>query len=265
VTVTDALGASVLTSGAAAIGTDGTCTRSLPAASNTQLAYLTAVWVDAATGEQRTTHVEVVGGFYFTVAQARASDPTLGDAGKYSDADVIAARRQVEEEFETITRVGWVPRYRRDLVTLTPAGVLFKTPQVRTIRSMRSYGFDGVNYTDLTATQLGTLNQSLEPYGFAPYVGYGQLGYGMLGYGLAVYSEYEHGFDRPPADLRQAALTRLRHRLNYNRSAVPDRATTFAIADAGTYSLATGSVSHTGIDEIDQVLDRYTYRFASAG
>jgi hypothetical protein len=72
---------------------------------------------------------------------------------------------------------------------------------------------------------------------------------------------YEHGFERCPPEIKRAALTRLRHRLNFNKTGIPDRATSFAIAEGGTFSLSSAGPLATGIPEVDAVLQRPAYNF----
>src|ERR1051326_666530 len=109
--VTKADGTVVVAAGAATTGTGpapGVYT--LAAASNQSLELLTASW-RLTDGTVFTTLVEVVGGFYFTIDDARSSDPPLADTGKYPDADIDERRREVEEEIEDICDRSFVPRY----------------------------------------------------------------------------------------------------------------------------------------------------------
>jgi hypothetical protein len=80
---------------------------------------------------------------------------------------------------------------------------------------------------------------------------------------------YVYGLSVVPADLKRAALARIRYRLNLERSGIPDRALTMTVADGGTFEMApparqqanqAGHMSGTGMPEVDAVLARYSMR-----
>lgn len=59
-------------------------------------------------------HVEVVGNFLFTEAQARAfQDGRIEAEAKFSDAEIAAERIGITDWLESVTGASWVPRYRR--------------------------------------------------------------------------------------------------------------------------------------------------------
>jgi hypothetical protein len=196
---------------------------------------LTLTWTSV--DSVRTATVEVVGGFYFSLAQARSVDRSLEDVSRYPTAEVLATRQEVEEEFEAICEVSFVPRFRRAVLR----GRVLPDPLVRRIRSV-SVG--GVAYT---AAQVAAV--SFDPAGVV----------NLPTRGEAVI-EYEHGWDAPPADLRRAAITRLRSRLNAAKSAIPERATSFSFTEGGGYRLDTPGEHKTGIPDVDAVLERYQHR-----
>lgn len=114
VAVTDANGSAVTSGNATSAGTGtGQYTFALPPQS--QLAALTVAWSATISGAAvvETDYVEIVGGFIFSLAEARASDPVLADANRYTSAMLVAARQEVEETCEWICAQAWVPRYRR--------------------------------------------------------------------------------------------------------------------------------------------------------
>ncbi len=214
-----------------------------------RLDLLTVAWT---AGE--VTHrelVEVVGGFYFSAAQARGSDPSLQSTTAYPNAAILERRTAVEWQCELICRVAWVPRFRRAVLDGSgrPALVL---PE-HEIRTVRSISVDGV---------------SIDPAAVLVGAGLGDPAAGLLtrtGGGVwppgrgNVTVDFEHGTDRPPADLRDAALVHLRHMLNRPTAGLPDRATQFQAVDGGTVLLATpGRYGYdTGIPEVDAVYQRY--------
>jgi hypothetical protein len=80
-----------------------------------------------------------------------------------------------------------------------------------------------------------------------------------------VIIEYEHGFDRPPDDLRRASLVRVRTRLNIHRTGIPDRATSFTVAEGGVFRLDMPGPYKTGLPEVDAVYGRYSLRSGAGG
>jgi hypothetical protein len=247
--VTTADGTVVVAAGTATTGTGtGPRTVALTAAQTADLNLLTVTWTDAGDSSTHSTLVEVVGGWYFSVAEARASDATLTDSTKYPDAAVLTARREVEEDFERICDVAFVPRYRREQVSSQCGEILLPTPLPRTVRSVRLYS-DGTSYTALTASELADLR--LDPTG---------LICGTLGTYDRVVVEWEHGHGKPPSALKTKALRYLRFRLNEALSAIPDRATSFSIDQGGTYRLDTASQWKVGVPDIDAELQRWSMR-----
>lgn len=214
----------------------GSYRRALTPAQNNELDELTATWTDAGDASTHTTAHEVVGAYYFDLAAMRASDPSLADATRYPAADLLAARQEVEEEAERICGQAFVPRFRRATVA-DVAGELELTDH--RIRSVRSLGVGSITVDPTKISIAGRVLSGSWPSGTATVA-------------------YTYGWDAPPADLRRAALTRLRHKVNASRSGVPDRAVSFAVAEGGTYRLDTPSATRTGLPEVDAVYARYT-------
>lgn len=248
VEVTRADGTTLKAAGTAATtgSNAGQYTVTLSATETDTLDLLTAVWTDSAGGTATTTY-EVVGGFYFSIPEARLSDDTL-TADEYSSDYIAAVRQEVEEECELITGRSFVPRYR--YVEISGIGQAELTlPIASDVRAIRSVSVDGVAFNesslaDLFVTGAGVLSRKT---------------LGNFARGTAnVVIGLEYGWDAPPADLKRAALTRLRSRLNMDRSAIPDRATTFSNPD-GTFGLAAPGRNgwETGIFDVDVVYNRY--------
>lgn len=263
--VTRADGSDLLAAGSSTVvdSDDSTIyTAALTAAQTAQLDILTAVWTDNGVAVATTLH-EIVGGFYFTIAEARQLEPSLRDLAKYPNADVLEFRREVEEEFETIAGVAFVPRYAHIRISGTgtesielPDGVT----RLRTVRSVRTY-FSATDYIDATSDQLAALQPSewgeldwlVSP--IDPAAGL-IFAYGQRNIVLGV----EHGYDRPPATVKRAGVRRLRQRLNGAKSAFPENAQRFTAENGATYTLARPTVFSTGDDEIDAVLGRFATR-----
>lgn len=271
VAVTDAAGQDVASGTATSAGTGtGRYTCTLPAQST--LALLTVAWTATISGVQVVEYdqVEIVGGFYFSLAEGRASDSSLADQSKYSTEELLRARQEVEEECERITRRAFVPRYRRitldgtgtsDLMLPDPgdeqiSGIVLRGVRlpIRSATVAPRYGQTAVALTGgelaaLAVTRDGILRRTDGR---------------VWTEGLAnVVLEYEHGNDGPPADLARAALTRFRSRLQMRTSGIPDRATSYS-TEGGTYRLATPDAASTGIPDVDAVYSRYS-RGANAG
>jgi hypothetical protein len=90
---------------------------------------------------------------------------------------------------------------------------------------------------------------------------------GRLGPGTTVW--YIYGLGVVPADLKRAALTRIRYRLNLEHSGIPDRTLTMTAPDGGTFEVSpptrqqanqAGHMQGTGMPEVDAVLARYSMR-----
>jgi hypothetical protein len=251
VSAVDAAGATVFGSTATTLATT---VYSADISPITDLAFITATWADNTYSTQTT--IEVVSGYYFSIADARAyKNGVMSDQTTYSDALIRSTRDEVEREFE---RVCWpfLPRYRR--VTFEGwQGCRLALPDmhIRSIKSVVEYDSTGTLSYTWTADDLATLQ--FDASGAVESLGrwFGST----LGY-LAI--EYTYGFERPPADVLEAAFRRLRHKMNADKSGVPDRAINYTVAEGGSYSLSTpgrnGAV--TGIPDVDAVLNDPRYR-----
>lgn len=253
--VTKADGTTVVAAGTATtVGATGVRTYALAASATTALELLTATWTSSTHGV-RTTLVEVAGGYWFTVAQARERDEKLNDTTKYSSARIVAVRSEVEHEAEDITSRAWVPRYRRARVEGSgTCELVLPDVDLRSVRSVRVYESDNTTYTAFTAAELAAIEVTR----------WGTLirrDGAWFTRGFTTVIEYEYGVDAPPPDLRDAAITRLRHRLNAHRAGIPDRATSMQTDSGQTYNIATPGLRGfvTGIPDVDVVYGRYTF------
>lgn len=227
-------------------------TYTLSAANNTDLDLLTVTWTDGGDSSAHTTLVEVVGGFFFTIAEARAADPNLAKDDKFPTPALVEARRQVEEEFEQICDLAFVPRFRVDRV----AGhgrtwALLEQPHVRRVRSITELdtGTTTTPWTedDLLSVDLGPACRISSRAGKT--------------FACDVAVAYEHGYDRPPAEVKRAAIQRLRYFAAQPSTGIPDRATSFSVAEGGSYRLDTAKAYKTGVPDIDAVLGRWSERY----
>lgn len=209
---------------------------------------LRAVWSEDAV-ERATTYHELVGGVYFTEAEARAADPSLQDA-TYTSAAIRQARAHLEYEFERILGFPMVPRYSRERIrTSTGAwGV-----QGYSLPLREYYPRQVVALRPATATGVAWTAGELAALSYGDRVIYSATTWGTDD----VWVDYIHGWDRPPQDVKDAALLRLRTLLNANRSGIPSRAERYQLAEGGTYVLAMPRSDRTGIPDVDAVLARY--------
>jgi hypothetical protein len=240
----------------------GNYTAALTAAQTANLNLLTATWTDAGNGRVVTTKHEIVGGFFFSLADARASNNEyLADAGKYPDALILATRQEVEEEAEKISLVAFVPRYYRVVMDgLGGPELVLPHKKIRVVRSIRIYPVPGGSqYTAVSQATLDGL--SIDNDGTLHRTDFGFFDDGRAN----VIVEYEHGWDTAPADVKRAALTRLRSRMFYDISAVGQRATTFTAENGQSYKLTTAGAYSTGIPEVDAAYERWGFRDSGSG
>ncbi|MCK2242148.1 MULTISPECIES: hypothetical protein [unclassified Crossiella] len=259
VAVTDANGATVISGNATSAGA-ATGRYTFPLPGQALLGLLTVAWsaTIAATAVTEQDQVEITGGFLFTLVEGRGSDESLTSTTKYPTAKLVEARLEVEQECEEICDRAFVPRYRRALLDGTGTSELvLPTSDVRSIRAVRMAPRAGGTFTAFTASELAALvateAQVLR-----------RVDSNVFTEGLAnVIVEYEHGWDAPPADLKKAALQRLRSRLNLTRTNIPDRAASFVSSEGGTYRLTLPAKYQTGLPEVDAIYARYSRRASS--
>jgi hypothetical protein len=135
------------------------------------LNLLTLTWTGLFTGTSVSivTEVEIVGGFYFSIAELRNYDSALANTSKYPNEALVNARAYVETEFEDICGRAFVQRYYREeaLVRDPDTSLLWtEKPEVQNIISL------SVDSVDKTSWATGGLikkdkysPRSLIPYG----------------------------------------------------------------------------------------------------
>lgn len=266
--VVDAAGVAVA-SGNATFAGAGTGTYSFVLPAQAALKACTVTWsaTIASSATTATTYAEIVGGFFFTLAQARASDASLADNGDYTTADLVAARLEVEVECETICDRAFVPRYDRVVLDGSGTGeVLLRhsdpdrsVAEVRTVRSVSMADSPDGTFTAFTAAQVADLAVTAD--GTLVRTGGDAFTEGRSN----VVVELEYGLDRPPPDLIRQALVRFRTVLNTHKSGVPDRASSFTVAEGGTFRLDMPGAFKTGIPTVDAAYGRYSRRPTGTG
>jgi hypothetical protein len=242
-------------------GDTGVYQVAVSATQTAQLDMWTATWTDAGDGSIDTTQHEICGGHHFSVADARASDPSLDDAAKYPDTEIIRRRRSVEDEVEYICDVAFVPRYGRAILDGNATPELYlPASRLRSIRSVTVTASNGAPVAFGTVA-LAALNAQLANGGGDDDYLLQRNDFGIWDEGRRnVVIEFEHGWDAPPVDLQAAELFRLRYVLNRTRTAIPDRATSFVTEGGTSYKLDSPDAFKVGIPDIDAVYGRYSTR-----
>lgn len=184
--------------------------------------------------------VEVVGGFYFGLAEGRDTDKVLKDVTKFPTATLTDVRADVEDECERITGQAWVPRFCRETIRSEGTGVLQLThPLIRAVRAVTTNGLSAGGSFDFD--DLGLLHISRPVRGTRYTV------------------EYEHGHDTPNSEIVRAAKLRFKSVALEGRSALPDRAERVITVDQQGGSVVYGApaADKTGIPGVDAIYHRY--------
>lgn len=258
VTVTRSAGTTVVTAAAAALesGTTGTYAKQLTAAQVGDLDVLTAVWSVGGV-ETATTTVEVVGRWFFTVADLRASHPTFQSQDQVWTKVALAYYRGLAEyEAEDICGRAFVPRFRR--VTLDGNADLTLDLPDADLRSIVSVAEDG---TAFTQTQLDALK--LYASGRLERAWGDVWTAGQENFVVA----YQHGLDAPAPAVRHMSMIRAQEMAfagGPNGSAIPKRATSMT-TDGTTIQLDRAGRLKTGNPDVDAVYDRWSLRSTGTG
>jgi hypothetical protein len=221
-----------------------------PGSATWQLDLLRVSWTGSIGGATvtLTDTVEVVGGFLFGLAEARASDPSLANTTTYPTSLLAAKRLEVEVECERICGQAFVPRFGRAIVSGDGSGVVvLPHQQIRTVRAVQYLNADVWTTLDVVA-DFSIIPGSIVVHDYS---------YFPFGYSNIVV-EYEHGWDSPPPDLVDAALMRLRSLLNRPRSGIADRALSQTTEFGTTIRYAMPGRDRTGIPDVDAVYESYT-------
>lgn len=202
------------------------------------LGVLTVEWTATFGAFEQTQrqYVEVVGGFYFAVSEARAKYPALED--KTWD-EVADARAVAEEIIEHACNVAFVRRAKK--LTLSGEGKTRASIPIYMARAIQSVAVDG---------EVQTVDSSY------------RVGPGAI-YRTATWRHdisnvdviVEHGFDYPPARIKDAAIMLAYHRAV--KGPIDDRATSMPAGEAGgTITLLTPGVGNaiTGLPEVDAAI-----------
>jgi hypothetical protein len=242
VTITRDDGTVIVTDAATVNAGTGVASYTLTPDDTANLDLLTVTWTAEFGGSEQTytDTVEIVGGFLFTVAQAKA----LSGLASKTTQQIIDARTLVETALEDACGVAFVPRYQRESLSgLGFTQAILSMPRVTAVRSLTLNGAVVTDAASVVPSGSGAIHY---PAGFTR---------GFGNYEVA----YEHGWPSPPPRVSQAALRWARSILI--DGPIDDRYTSVS-NEVGTFALATpglrGSVS--GLPEVDATIAAYSLR-----
>lgn len=220
VTITRDNGTVLVNAAAATEAGTGVVTYLLTPAQTATLDTLTVGWTATFGGQSQmfTDHVEIAGGFLFSISEARAVKPL--DQVAYTTAMITATRTLVEQALEDACGRAFVPRYKRDTVTGTGrTSLVLSQPRVTAVRTVTAGATAIADVATIVPNAYGVI---FYPAGFVS--------------GTSYTVSYEHGEPYPPWPAKQAALALAKKFLL--SGPVDDRTTTMSTED-GTYILST--------------------------
>lgn len=222
-------------SGSAAGATTNPRTINLTTAHTAQLDVLKVVWTTVNLGIA-TDYAEVVGGYLFSIAEARLREP-FDDTTAYSASAIASARTKAEQSLESACRRAFVPRYYKQIIDGTAGGLArMHWPLLRTIRSVVLNGV-----TTFDSTQLAQLKLRRSGFIYNP----GGWLWGVQNYAIA----FEHGYDYPPQDAGEMCLRLACHR---NKSSTFDERVVMAQAGEELFKFVNpGEQGRFGVPDID--------------
>lgn len=195
--------------------------------------------------------IQVVGGFFFTLAEGRSWDNALANVSMYPTERLAAARIEVEDEAERLCgQQSFVPRFARVVVSGTGTSTLYVgKPHLRAVRSIVETPPGGTPSTWDPATVAGV---SLSPQGILTrWLGVWPLGPQNL------TIELEHGLDYPPSEISRVSKIRLKSLMLSPKSGLPDRSVQIPGGGGQVQQqqvpLATANADKTGLPDVDAV------------
>jgi hypothetical protein len=233
VTITNDEGAVLVN--AAATTTLGTGLRSYdlsPSITGT-LDLLTIQWLAGADGSTLTTYAEIVGGFYFSVAQARQRTP-LQDTVTYTTQQIIDYRTLAEMAIEDMCGVAFVPRYTHEEAQIASWGML-ETSR-RRITTVRNIWTQTNNGPQALPTLSGLRIDSGQIV-FMPAI--------WNWWSRPITIAYEHGYPYAPPRVARAALELMRRWVV--ESPWDERATGFKTREGGEMTILTARTVKAGV------------------
>lgn len=249
--ITRAAGTTLVTAGTATTAdssTTGRYTYTLSATNAATLDMLTVSWSISGT-VVATTQVEIVGGFLFTVKEARDSHSKLVDSSKYPTADIVKYRMITDAELTWICDRAFTPRFRRLTLDGTGTGTL-PLPS-NDLRTVTAVSVGGTAYTSDEIADLKVYEHRRVDQVWGSVWDFDQEN---------VVIAYTFGLDRPFPDLKEAALERFRELLWAKTTGIPRNATSIQDGNGATIPLKPPGDFETGNRMVDSVYRRYSLR-----
>jgi hypothetical protein len=244
VTIASQRTGSQLVSGVAASGT-GTAGRTLvlTPSQTSALDYYTISWTSSEDGSVLTTYADIVGGFLFSVAQARARSP-LGDTTNYPTEAILYYRTLAEAALEDICGVAFVPRFSQTKARIVGAGML---------EVSRRYLTNVVNVYTTTNDGLQVLptlsGLRIENGGTIWMPAYWNF------WAMPIVVAYEHGYNETPFRVSRAALELAKRWLI--ESPWDERMTMFRSREGGEVDILTAQQDPFDIPEVVAIANIY--------
>jgi hypothetical protein len=212
---------------------------------------LTITWTYLRSGatQVETTVVEVVGGFLFPLSDLRKR---LTDTNAYPTSDLVAARTMAEQELEQRAGTAFVPRYAYERVFMTYPQYSLDLGRMY-VRSIREVTIEGIAFSagDVAGLAVDTTGLIRRRTGILSW----WWGAGIANGGANIFIGYEHGMDRPPEPVRQAAVDLAQyHAQTFAATSGVDPRATRIITQDGTVELAQVGEGGTGIPSVDRVV-----------
>ena len=224
----------------------------LTAVQNDLLDRLKATWTDAGDGSTHVSYHEVVGAYWFTVAQARAADSTFTETA-YPTPVIEEASRQVEDVIEAQIAqslgkgVSFVPRFRRAILSGNGLDVVDLPDYF--VRTVRAISVAGTAFTEAELDDVVAAS--------------GQLTSGQRLWTRGtrnVVVDYEHGLAAPPPIIRRAALLLLKAWLPAFReetaAAGGGRLRSLSV-EGLAMGFSDGAGEGTGVDTVDRLVETW--------
>ena len=207
------------------------------------LDVLKATWFDGGVQRAVTWH-RTVGGFMYSLVELRSK---LG-MQSFTTVELREERDRITDLIERETGVCWSPAY--DVERCDGYGRTRHVTRHRPLRALRSLTLDGISYAPSGFDLDGDAGLISGDITFT-----GQLVIGI-----------EHGFDAPPATLRDAALIASADRLTRETSAISSRARSVTNDMGISMQMSYAGEGHpTGIDEVDAVIVAHDMRSPGFG
>lgn len=252
VSVEDSGGTALLTDVAATRASAGRYTRVLTPAQTANLDTYTARWKATISGALQTfrTHFEIVGGFFFSLAELRASRAPFADAVAYPASDLSAAREYAEEIFERECGIAFRPRGARDQLSGDgTATLMLENMEPILVVSASTTDSDGTT-TAFSAPEVADVVVSPSGLATRRSMGAWESGVGNI----EVF--YEHGMEFTPEPVRrQAIILAAEQLLTLNK---PAREITVGADGGYTRYSVPGKDGATGLLTVDAVIQQFS-------